>query len=51
MNWKARRSELRSGTKNVFPKMVISTSFSYGRKTSDMIAPLSVKEFSLGMPC
>ena len=36
MNWKARRSELRSGTRNVFPRMVISTSFSYGRKTSDM---------------
>src|SRR3984885_354949 len=36
MNWKARSSEFRSGTRNVFPRMVISTSFSYGRKTSDI---------------
>jgi hypothetical protein len=28
---------LRSGTWNFFPRMVMSTSFSYGRKGSDMI--------------
>jgi hypothetical protein len=37
MNWKQRNSELRSGTWNFLPKMVISTNFSYGRKGSDMI--------------
>src|SRR5579872_1677267 len=35
MNWKHRKSELRSGTRNVFPRTVISTKRSYGRKTSD----------------
>src|SRR5271156_7103045 len=34
MNWKARSSEFRSGTRKVLPRMVISTSFSYGRNTS-----------------
>ena len=37
MNWKQRKSEFRSGTWNFFPRMVISTSFSYGRNGSDMI--------------
>ena len=37
MNWKQRSKELRSGTWNFFPKMVISTSFSYGRNGSDMV--------------
>src|ERR1700691_5362980 len=36
MNWKARRSEFFSGTRNVLPRMVISTSFSYGRKISSI---------------
>src|SRR6266849_547661 len=36
MNWKQRKRELRSGTWNFFPRMVISTSFSYGRNGSDM---------------
>src|SRR5271154_1739753 len=36
MNWKARSSEFRSGTRKVFPKIEISTSFSYGRKTSEI---------------
>src|SRR5579864_3697219 len=35
MNWKHRKSELRSGTRNVFPRTVISTRRSYGRKTSE----------------
>jgi hypothetical protein len=39
MNWKQRKSELRSGTWNFFPRMVISTNFSYGRNGSDMIEP------------
>src|SRR5271155_5437234 len=36
MNWKARSSEFLSGTRNVLPRMVISTSFSYGRKISSI---------------
>src|SRR4029077_17729176 len=36
MNWNARSSEFRSGTRNVFPMIEISTSFSYGRKISDI---------------
>src|SRR5258708_30640562 len=36
MNWKQRKSELPSGTSNFFPRMVMSTSFSYGRNGSDM---------------
>src|SRR5713226_3537571 len=36
MNWKARSNEFFSGTRKVFPRMVISTSFSYGRKMSDI---------------
>lgn len=36
MNWNARSSEFRSGTRKFFPKIDISTSFSYGRKTSDI---------------
>src|SRR5215468_1472750 len=35
-NWKQRSSEFRSGTWNFLPRMVISTSFSYGRNGSDM---------------
>ena len=34
MNWNARSREFRSGTRKVFPRIVTSTSFSYGRKTS-----------------
>src|SRR5271163_1725467 len=36
MNWNARSSEFLSGTRNVFPRVVISTSFSYGRKISSI---------------
>src|ERR1700730_4598333 len=41
MNWKARRSEFLSGTRNVLPRMVISTSFSYGRKISSISGVLA----------
>jgi hypothetical protein len=38
MNWKQRRTEFFSGTRNVRPRILISTSRSNGRKTSDMVA-------------
>src|SRR5271155_5205194 len=41
MNWKARSSEFLSGTRNVLPRMVISTSFSYGRKISSISGGLA----------
>src|SRR5271167_4435785 len=41
MNWKARSSEFLSGTRNVLPRMVISTSFSYGRKISSISGVLA----------
>src|ERR1700741_2908185 len=50
MNWKQRSKELRSGTWNFFPMMVISTSFSYGRKGSDMIRLFLCKRCGVGSP-
>src|SRR5271156_4612464 len=47
INWKARNSEFLSGTRNVFPRMVISTSFSYGRKISSIRGVLAS---AIGVP-
>ena len=43
MNWKQRSREFRSGTWNFLPWIVISTSFSYGRKGSDIISAVLLR--------